>query len=157
MLHTTDETVTEFAIEPYAADAPLHVLALRTPNAKFATYSNWPLEGIVPMAGGQERELYDYRTSDGRLELDNGAGRSPQEDTLHTMLLRASAEELRRPLPMHLHAARERGFYDYFTVATRAAVRATQHRAEYELAARSRLDGRRAPDHRAGRVQRLHR
>ena len=31
ILHATDEIVTEYAIEPYAADAPLHVVALRTP------------------------------------------------------------------------------------------------------------------------------
>ena len=30
VLHATDEIVTEFAIEPYAADAPLHVVAMRT-------------------------------------------------------------------------------------------------------------------------------
>ena len=46
VLHATDETVTEFANEPYAADAPLHVVALRTAAAKYATYSNWSDEGI---------------------------------------------------------------------------------------------------------------
>jgi arylsulfatase A-like enzyme len=131
VLHATDETVTEFAIEPYAAYAPLHVVALRTPNAKYATYSNWPVEGITPLADGQERELYDYRTHSGRLELQNGAGQNPLEASLRAMLQSAYAEELHRPLPMHLLAARERGFYDYFTIATRAAVRAAQHRAEY--------------------------
>ncbi len=74
VLHATDETVTEFAIEPYAADAPLHVIALRTPEAKYATYSNWPAEGIDPLSSGQESELYDYRTHSGRLELHNAAG-----------------------------------------------------------------------------------
>ena len=53
VLHATDETVTEFAIEPYAADAPLHVVALRTPAAKLATYSNWPFQGIEPLARGR--------------------------------------------------------------------------------------------------------
>jgi arylsulfatase A-like enzyme len=152
VLHTTDETVTEFAIEPYAADAPLHVVALRTAAAKYATYSNWQGEAVEPLTDGQERELYDYRTSDGRLELDNGAGRNPLEETLRAMLQRAYAEELHRPLPGHLQAARERGFYDYFTVATRVAARAAAHRAERALATRSRLDRRRQPDHRAGRV-----
>ncbi len=45
MLHATDEIVTEFAIELYAADAPLHVVALRTPDAKYAVYSNWAADG----------------------------------------------------------------------------------------------------------------
>jgi hypothetical protein len=133
VLHATDEIVTEFAIEPYAANAPLHIVALRTPNAKYATYSDWPDEGIVPLAAGQERELYDYRTSAGRLELDNSAGGgNPREAQLQALLQRAYTEELRRPLPAQLGAARERGFIDYFTVATRAAVRATEHRAERE-------------------------
>ena len=53
ILHATDEIVTEYAIEPYAADAPLHVVALRTPAAKLATYSNWPYQGIEPLARGR--------------------------------------------------------------------------------------------------------
>lgn len=157
VLHATDETVTEFANEPYAADAPLHVVALRTAAAKYATYSNWAEAGIQQLADGQERELYDYRTGNGRLELDNLAGRSPLENALEAMLRRAFAEELRRPLPPHLHTARERGFVDYFTVATRVATRAATHRAERELASSSGLDRRRAPDHGAAGVQRLHR
>jgi arylsulfatase A-like enzyme len=144
VLHATDETVTEFAIEPYAADAPLHVVALRTAAAKYATYSNWQGEAVEPLTDGQERELYDYRTGDGRLELDNGAGRSQLEGTLQAMLQRAYAEELRRPLPRYLQAAGERGFNDYFTVATRVAARAAAHRAERELAL-ARHAARRAP------------
>jgi arylsulfatase A-like enzyme len=139
VLHATDETVTEFAIEPYAADAPLHVVALRTAAAKYATYSNWPGEGILPLAEGQERELYDYRTGAGRLELDNVAGRSPLEDSLRAMLQLAYAEELRCPLPRHLQTARERGLNDYFTVATRVAARAAARRAERELVLSKRL------------------
>jgi arylsulfatase A-like enzyme len=135
VLHATDETVTEFAIEPYAADAPLHVVALRTPSAKLATYSHWPAEGIAPLASGQERELYDYATQSGRLELHNGAGESSIEGALRALLVRAYAEELRRPLPGPLRAAQRRGFYNYFTIATRVAERATQRRAERELAA----------------------
>ena len=82
VLHATDEVVTEFAIETYAADAPRHVVALRTPKAKYATYSNWPSTGIVPLTEGQEVELYDYRTHSGRLEMHNSAGQSPLEETL---------------------------------------------------------------------------
>jgi arylsulfatase A-like enzyme len=156
VLHATDETVTEFANEPYAADAPLHVVALRTAAAKYATYSNWPDEGVRQLAEGQERELYDYRTADGRLELDNSADANPLEGSLQAMLRRAFAEELRGPLPRYLHAARERGFNDYFKVATRVATRAAAHRVERELALGSSPDRRRAPDHRTGRVQRLH-
>ena len=80
VLHATDETVTEFATEPYAADAPLHVVALRTPTAKYATYSNFQPDSITLLSAGQETELYDYSTSQGRMELDNLAGNSPLEE-----------------------------------------------------------------------------
>ncbi len=132
VVHATDETVTEFAIEPYAADAPLHVVAVRTPSAKYAAYSNWPAEEIEPLVRGQELELYDYRTQSGRLELHNGAGDSQLEESLQATLQRAYAEELRRPLPQQLRAAHGRGFYNYFSVAGRIAKRATQRRAERE-------------------------
>ena len=130
VLHATDETVTEFAIEPYAAGAPLHVVALRTPDAKLATYSNWPAEGIEPQRSGQERELYDYGTHAGRLELDNVVDRSPLAASMGALLGGAFSQELRRPLPAHLRRAAGRGFFNYFTLATRIAARATQHRAE---------------------------
>jgi arylsulfatase A-like enzyme len=145
VLHATDETVTEFANEPYAADAPLHVVALRTEAAKYVTYSNWLEQSIQPLPDGVERELYDYRSEDGRRELENVAAGSPLQGTLAAMLERALAEELRAPLPAHLHTARAKGFADYFRVATRVAARAATHRAERELAARSRLERRGAP------------
>jgi arylsulfatase A-like enzyme len=121
VLHATDEIVTEFATEPYAADAPLHVVALRTANAKFATYSNWGPEGIEPEVEGQERELYDYRTRAGRLELHNGAGTSRLEDRLNRLYRRALREELRGPLPRHLTEARGLGLENYFLTAKKAA------------------------------------
>jgi arylsulfatase A-like enzyme len=135
VLHATDETVTEFAIEPYAANAPLHVIALRTPQAKYATYSNWPYEGIAPLSQGQESELYDYRTYSGRLELHNRTGHSPLEERLRADYERAFVDELRAPLPQRLGAAHARGFADYFAtarhVATSAAAR-RKHRDELE-------------------------
>jgi arylsulfatase A-like enzyme len=128
VLHATDETVTEFAIEPYAADAPLHIVALRTPQAKFATYSNWPYEGITPKTEGQETELYDYSTHSGRLELHNSAGESPLEEELRAEYERAFVEELRQPLPPRLVAAHARGFADYFSTARHASVSAAARR-----------------------------
>jgi hypothetical protein len=160
VLHATDETVTEFAIEPYAADAPLHVIALRTPEAKYATYSNWSGEETAPLAEGQERELYDYSDESGRLELHNGAGQSPLEGSLQALMAQALVQELRQPLPSPLQRAQARGFANYFTVAVRSTLHAYERR-EQELqaaaaAARaSRLGRGRAPDHRAGGAQRL--
>jgi arylsulfatase A-like enzyme len=128
VLHATDETVTEFAIEPYAADAPLHVVALRTPTAKYVTYSNWPGEGIVPLSQGQEVELYDYRTHSGRMELHNSAGQSPLEPTLRADFERAFTDELRAQLPGRLDAAHARGFADYFSTAKHVAAGAAARR-----------------------------
>jgi len=131
VLHATDETVTEFAIEPYAANAPLHVIALRTPEAKYATYSNWPYEGIAPKSQGQESELYDYRTHSGRLELHNSAGHSPLEEGLRADYERAFVDELRAPLPPRLGAAHARGFADYFSTARHAATSAAVRRKRH--------------------------
>jgi arylsulfatase A-like enzyme len=128
VLHATDETVTEFAVEPYAADAPLHVVALRTPEAKYVTYTNWPETGIEPLSHGQESELYDYSTHAGRLELHNSAGNSPLEEALIAQYERAFARELRGPLPARLVEAHARGFADYFSTARTAAASAAARR-----------------------------
>jgi arylsulfatase A-like enzyme len=128
VLHATDETVTEFAIEPYAADAPLHVVALRTPQAKYATYSNWPEEGIQPLSRGEETELYDYSSQIGRLELHSSAGESPLEETLRADYEKAFKDELRGPLPARLVEAHARGFADYFSTARGAAANAAARR-----------------------------
>jgi arylsulfatase A-like enzyme len=128
VMHATDEVVTEFAIEPYAADAPLHVVALRTQAAKYATYAHWSEEGVAPLSEGEESELYDYRSHSGRLELHNSAGHSPLEESLRAQLERAIARELRAPLPPRLRAAAAGGFTDYFSTARRAAKGAAARR-----------------------------
>ncbi|HLH13892.1 MAG TPA: sulfatase-like hydrolase/transferase [Solirubrobacteraceae bacterium] len=128
VLHATDEIVTEFAIEPYAADAPLHIVALRTPSAKYAVYSNWSESGITPLAAGQEAELYDYSAQAGRLELHNSAGHSALEAGLRVTHERATLRELHAPLPQHLQTAHTRGFADYFRTARKAAFGAAASR-----------------------------
>ena len=131
VLHATDETVTEFAIEPYAADAPLHVVALRTPKAKYATYSNFLPGSLKASPEGHEVELYDYASAAGRMELENVAGRgSALEASMSAKLHRAVREELRAPLPQRLYTAHKRGVADYFKTATRAAIAATERRRE---------------------------
>ena len=128
VLHATDEIVTEYAIEPYAANAPLHVAVMRTAQAKYATYSNWPQQGIESLTGGRELELYDYRTQSGRLELHNSAGRSNIEGSLQEQADAAFREELREPVPYHLARAHTRGFADYFSTAKSAAAGAIARR-----------------------------
>jgi arylsulfatase A-like enzyme len=131
VLHATDETVTEYAIEPYAADAPLHIVAMRTPEAKFATYSDWQEEGIAPLSHGEEVELYDYSTQSGRMELHNGAGHSVLEAGLRAQYKVAFAQELREPLPPRLLSAHARGFADYFSTARHVAVAAAASRKRH--------------------------
>jgi hypothetical protein len=134
-MHATDETVTEFAIEPYAANAPLHIIAIRTPQAKYATYTYWPETGITPLSAGEEVELYDYSTQGGRLEIENRAGHSPLEASLREQLQRAIKDELRGALPPRLVEAHARGFADYFSTARHAATNAAtrrKRRAEHE-------------------------
>jgi arylsulfatase A-like enzyme len=128
VLHATDEILTEFATEPYAADAPLHIAALRTDDAKYATYSNWRPGTIDVLERHQERELYDYRTQGGALELHNSAGRSARETELRALLEQAVADELREPLPARLHKAQHGGFANYFTTARRDARTAADSR-----------------------------
>ena len=132
MLHATDEVVTEFAIEPFAAGAPLHVAALRTASAKYSSYTNWSDEGIAPQLAGEENELYDYATEGGRLELHNRAGESPLEPGLRATLQHAVRHELRAPLPQRLLGAHARGYADYFTVARIAARNSATRRRERE-------------------------
>jgi hypothetical protein len=131
VLHATDETVTEFAIEPYAADAPLHIVAMRTPQAKYAVYSYWPETGITPLSGGQEVELYDYGTQSGRMELHNTAGQSPLEEQLRAQLAEAVRDELRGPLPPRLVEAHARGFADYFSTARHDTISAAARRKRH--------------------------
>jgi arylsulfatase A-like enzyme len=135
VVHATDEIVTEYAIERYAADSPLHVVAVRTEDAKYATYSNWTEGGIAPLLPGREAELYNYASQGGRLELHNTAGESPIEGAMLARYERAFRHELREPLPKHLQSAHERGFIDYFSTARNAAAVAIERRKRREEAA----------------------
>jgi arylsulfatase A-like enzyme len=117
VLHATDEDVTEFATEPYASEAPRHVVALRTPHGKLGVYSNWAAQSTQVQAAGQEVELYDYSTPVGRAELSNVVGASAMEEELWGMLeAEALPLELHGALPTRLHAAQRRGLEDYLTV-----------------------------------------
>jgi arylsulfatase A-like enzyme len=115
--HVTDEVTTEFAPTLYARATPRHVIAVRTPQAKYATYSHWERHSDTISLTGQEHELYDYSTAHGRLELENLTGRSPIEDRLRGKLLEeVIPNEVRRPLPARLAAAQRRGQANYFEV-----------------------------------------
>ncbi len=86
------------------------------------------MKGSTPKSAGQETELYDYSTRNGRLELHNSAGESALEEGLRAEYERAFVEELRQPLPPRLVAAHARGFADYFSTARQASVKAAARR-----------------------------
>jgi arylsulfatase A-like enzyme len=115
--HVTDETtVEEFSYSySFADEAPHHVAAVRTTAAKYAVYSSWKDGTIDVGPGDQDRELYDYSTPGGRLELENIAGRKTTlEDTMAGLLEAEVLPEVRASLPRRLEAAREEGMADFF-------------------------------------------
>ena len=132
VLHATDEIISEFAIEPYAVNAPPHVVAIRTPTAKYAVYSYWTTNTNTVKSAGAERELYDYTAAHGALELDNVAGTSGLEHSLDAELASAVRHELREPVPSRLHAAQKDGYLDYFSTAKNAALIAASLRRKIE-------------------------
>lgn len=90
--------------------APSHIVAVRTPDAKFGVYSHWKPGGIdADPARDVERELYDYSTPAGLRELDNQAGRSPRQQGLQELLDHEVMAEIRAPLPAALQQAQEQG------------------------------------------------
>jgi arylsulfatase A-like enzyme len=112
-LHATDEIATEYAPDRYRISA-IHVVGLITDRAKYGIYSRWKADTIEPIASEQERELYDYSTQSGQLELDNVAGHSRLEAGLDETLATAIKHELQAPLPGSLRSAQRTSFDDYF-------------------------------------------
>ncbi len=93
--------------------APSHIVAVRTPDAKLATYSYWKPGGMdADTSRPIERELYDYSTPAGRQEIDNQAGRNPKEAELQALIDHQVMAEVRAPLPSRLAGAQEQGLAD---------------------------------------------
>jgi arylsulfatase A-like enzyme len=117
VLHATDEDVTEFASDLHAAEAPRHVVALRTQQGKLGVYSNWRPESIQTESASEEVECYDYSTDAGQAELSNVAGASALEEELRVILEDdAIPNELHAPLPGYLQNAQRKGMSNYFDV-----------------------------------------
>ncbi len=115
MLHATDEDVTEFASDLHDAEAPRHVVALRTEQGKLGLYSNWVQESIAAEPAGEEVECYDYSSGAGQAELANVAGASALEEQLRATLEgQAIPDELHAPLPGYLQGAQRKGMSNYF-------------------------------------------
>jgi arylsulfatase A-like enzyme len=125
VLHATDEDVTEFASDVHDAEAPRHVVALRTEQGKLGLYSNWGQESIEAEPTGQEVECYDYSSDVGQAELANAAGSSSLEEQLRaTLEQEAIPNELHAPLPAYLQGPQRKGMSDYFDVDTGEAEKA---------------------------------
>jgi arylsulfatase A-like enzyme len=132
-LHATDEDVTEFAFEPYAADAARHMVALRAPQGKLALYTNWRPGTMESEPVGQEVEFYDYSSPEGRLELSGqfGAGSALKEELWAALEQEAIPLELRAPLPPRLHSAHRQGIGQYFSYEESEALKVYEaHRRE---------------------------
>jgi hypothetical protein len=127
-LHATDEVLTEFALLPYDASAPLHVRGIITPKAKYATYSHWRAGTTEPLAHAEEAELYDYTSRSGYAEIDNRAGASAAEEPLRALLEQATLDELHAPLPFTLVDARQRGLHAYHRLAAEELTISAAHR-----------------------------
>jgi arylsulfatase A-like enzyme len=135
VLHATDENVTEFAAEPYAADAPRHVVSLRTAAGKLTRYSSWLPATTEVESGGQEHELYDYSSEEGRLELSSQdrAGSALEEELWQTLEDDAVPNELHAPLPTSLQAARRDALEKYYTFEEHEALKVYEaHRPQAE-------------------------
>ncbi|MDT7770353.1 MAG: hypothetical protein QOI30_3367 [Mycobacterium sp.] len=92
---------------------PNHIVAVRTHDAKLATYSYWKPGGMdADKSRPIERELYDYSTPEGRQEIDNQAGRNPKEVKLQALIDHEVIREVRAPLPSRLADAQEQGLAD---------------------------------------------
>jgi arylsulfatase A-like enzyme len=125
VLHATDEDVTEFAAEAYAADAPRHVISLRTAAGKLTLYSNWRTNTMEVETSGQEYEFYDYSSVEGRLELSSQGqpGAPLEEDLWQTLEDDAAPNELHALLPASLQLARRQGLAEYFAYEEREALK----------------------------------
>ncbi|HEV3047822.1 MAG TPA: sulfatase-like hydrolase/transferase [Solirubrobacteraceae bacterium] len=132
VLHTTDEDVTEFASQLHAAEAPRHVVSLRSTQGKLTLYSNWQPGTTQAEAGGRESELYDYSSEEGQLELTSQERfDSPLEDELlQTLEESAVPDELNEPLPIALRAAQGDAFDRYFEFEEREALKVLRARRD---------------------------
>lgn len=101
------------------SSAPGHIVAVRTPDAKFGMYSYWkPGTMDIDTSRRIEYELYDYATLSGVQELDNQAGRSAKQAGLQALLEHEVLAELRAPLPAFLDDAQEQGLANMKELAT---------------------------------------
>ena len=116
VLHATDEVVTEFAPQPYAADAPLHVTAHahaeRQVRDLLATGAPDAIEPLAAGAGARALRLHDPRRA--ASSSTTAPGTAALEAPLQATLEQALREELHAPLPRHAGRRARARPRDYF-------------------------------------------
>ena len=99
-----------------------HITAIRTRIGKLARYAYWKDGGYeIDATKGIEWEVYDYRTREGRMELDNVAYKPEAQQFVRAMkkvLAHAMQNEIRQPLPPNLQNAQNAAFVAWFGDAT---------------------------------------
>jgi uncharacterized sulfatase len=92
--------------------SPLHLVGLRTSDAKLGTYAHWMSPEATVDRATLELEFYDYTTERGRAELESRPHDSQVAPMLRRLLDELIPNELRGPLPGRLadvqRQARER-------------------------------------------------
>ena len=89
--------------------APLHLVGLRTADAKLGTYADWSGADARIDPGSLQLEFYDYATPRGRAELDSTPDDPRVQPMLDTLLNDIIPNELRAPLPGRLGAVQDAG------------------------------------------------
>ncbi len=120
IVHATDErAVEEGPVALLPANAPTHIVGVRTAQGKLANYSYWPKGTTDIQKKGSQQEAYDYSNRRGRLELDNEkrlarAKQAPVVKRLERIMEeKAIPKELRQPLPPKLAAVQKQAMSDY--------------------------------------------
>lgn len=80
--------------------SPIHILGMRTADAKLGIYANWMGNTAqIDTANGLELEYYDYGTEAGRLELVSDPSSPQAMEMARQLLTEILPNELRAPLP----------------------------------------------------------
>lgn len=121
VLFATDEILAPGALN--YNHAPIHVLAVRTREAKLVTYSHWAPGTTRPIPGSMKLEFYDYSTANGRAELHSNPRDRRVKPLLHKLLNQYVPTQMEAPLPAPLKhsVAKGRASYIAFEAAIQAA------------------------------------
>jgi uncharacterized sulfatase len=103
-------------------NAPTHVLAVRTHEAKLVTYTHWAHNTTTPIRAGMQLEFYDYATSAGRAETRSNPNDPRVKLLLNKLFNQYVPTQMEAPLPAALRpaAARARAEHILFEKAINA-------------------------------------